>query len=141
MKIIAILLIALMVISVGFLSGCTQTETDIEGATSKNYVVSDTYTFRGTERRIEQVYVEIQNFGDKDEIFTVDFEFALLDLDNLGQGTDGGGSTGGGGTIWDDTYHIQKSELVRGHDIKKIYCTPRTQYDNKIPIEWDYDVE
>jgi len=141
MKKIKILFIAVLVISVGLLSGCTENESDITEATTKDYIVSDTYASRGTDRIIEQVYVEIQNFGDNEEIFIVYFEFALLDLNQLGPGDYGGGRTNGGGSIWDDSYYIQKTEIVRAHDIKKICCTPRTQYDNKIPIEWDYHVE
>ena len=136
----AITIICLMLVTVGILSGCIQNESDIEGVISKDYIVSDTYTSRGINRIIEYVYVEIQNFGDKDETFTVNFRFALLDLDKLGAGPYGGGSSGES-SIWDDSYHIQKSELVRAHDIKKIYCAPRTQNDNKIPIKWNYNVE
>jgi hypothetical protein len=135
-KVLGTGIILLLVI---FFSGCTE-QVDQQSVVTPEYIVSDVYTSRGVERKIEYVYVEIQNFDDKDIIITVDFEFALLDLDQLGGGTYGGGSTGGGSDIWDDSYFMQKTVLIRAHDIEKIYFTPQSRYDNKIECEWDYTI-
>ena len=132
--IVGILLLLLTIV----LSGCTEQESQ-SAIDTPDYVVSDTYASRGVERKIEYVYVEIQNFDDRDILVTVDFDFALLDLDELGQGS-GGGGTSGESSIWDDSYHIQRTVMIQAHDIEKIYYTPGSRHDNKIEIEWDYDI-
>ena len=135
-----IIILGFILILTLLFSGCTEQNQQAITTPEPNYVVSDTYTSRGAERKIEYVYIEIQNFDDEDVLVTVDFEFALLDLDQLGQGPYGGGRTNGGGSIWDDSYHIQITVMVQAHDIEKIYYTPESRYDNKIEIEWDYGI-
>jgi len=134
-----ILVVGIIISLIALFSGCTEQDQSVITSDSPDYVVSDTYISRGAERKIEYVYVEIQNFDDKDILVAVDFDFALLDLNQLGSGDYGGGSSGES-SIWDDSYHIQKTVMVQAHDIEKIYYTPKSRYDNKIEIEWDYDI-
>lgn len=119
-------------------SGCVEQTNEKEIATI-NYVVSDVFTSRGVERKIEYVYVEVQNFEDEDIMITIDFNFALLDLDELGQGPYSGG-TSGETSIWDDTYNIQRNVIVPSHDMERISYSPRSRSDNKIEYEWDYEI-
>ena len=136
-----VLLLGICILLTIVFSGCIGQEKQATTSDPLNYIVNDIYESRGLERKIEYVYVEIQNFDDKDILVTVDFEFALLDLDQLGQGPYGGGRTADGSeSIWDDSYHIQRTTLIRAHDIEKIYYTPESRYDNKIEIEWDYEL-
>ncbi len=133
-----ILFLGTIILSFALFSGCNQQATITSD--EPNYVVSNTSESIDNERKIEHVCVEIQNFDNKDMLLTIDFQFTLLDLDELGQNPYGGGRNNGGGTAWDDFYTIQKTVIIQAHDIEKIYCTPQSQYDNKIEVEWDYEI-
>lgn len=133
-----VLILGIIVLLIILFSGCTE-QIDEEIVTI-NYVVSDVYTSRGAERKIEYVYVEVQNFEDEDIMITIDFNFALLDLDELGQGRPYGGGTSGETSIWDDIYNIQRNVVVPSHDMERISYSPRSRSDNKIEYEWDYEI-
>lgn len=134
------ILIVMLTLTMILLSGCTTQNTSVD-TNNPEYVVSDTYAARGSDGEITYVYVEIQNFDDNAISVTVDFRFALLNLDSLGDGYYGGGRTSGGQeSIWDDSYNVEQTVVVHGHDIEKVYYEPRPRSDNKIEIQWDYDI-
>lgn len=122
MKKSVVLLIAMLVISFGFLSGCNEQKA-VENPSSKTTTYSSklVYVNSDSQAKVEEVCVEIQNTGDNGAWFVVDFEFVVYDEENLGPGKDYGGGT----TIYDEeTYHIEKQVYVEAHKTNRVYCEP-----------------
>src|SRR4030042_6344883 len=134
-------IVSISIISIIMLTGCIGQEEQATIISPPNYIVNDIYESRDDNDQIKYVYVEIQNSDTRDLLITVDFVFALLDLDMLGSGYGWGGRTSDGTeTIWDDSYHAQQNVLIKAHDIEKIYYTPKSRSDNKIELEWNYTI-
>ena len=134
--------ISILLLTMG-LTGCiNSTESNYDDSANSNSKSTTNYSSkvvsvnRNSEDEIEEVCIEIQNTGDNGAWFVADFEFTLLDWENVGPGIDGGGST----DYYDDpeTYNVPKQAYVDAHKTKKVYCSPLS--GQGFEISWDYKV-
>ena len=116
-----ILLVVLMLISIGFLSGCTNQQSATIQKEKIPYVILGS-GYEGSQ----YVYVDVQNIGNTSGEFVTDFSFTYVDNEAVGSGTDRGGRTNDWypGMPLEGT--MQDSRLITSmivpHETKRVEC-------------------
>lgn len=122
MRKIPILMIVLVLIGTGFLSGCTSnTSNTNQNSPTTTYTSSLSYVNRNDQGQVTEACVEVQNTGDNGAWFTVDFAFMPYDKNALGSGVDRGGNTT---YIPPEPFHIDEQVYVDAHKSNTVICQP-----------------
>jgi len=139
-----IILLAILFVSIGSLSGCITTNSNDENneiQENPQYVIMDTGAQRNENAEIQYAYVEIQNIDTKTIKFTVNFTFGVIDEANLGSSGDyGGGGTSTSSDPYDYSYNLDKTEYIEPHETEKIICYTTIQPNTNITTNWDYEI-
>ena len=126
MKKIGILLIVLMVVSVGLLSGCTGNNNSKSISTgSTNWEVTNTgHTYSDTSPTgISSAYIMIKNTGSKTTTYLVDFEFIPIEQPETGFWSFNNGASGSRLKNQIDGIQTQKQITVPVGETRKVSCT------------------
>jgi len=123
-KLIEIFIVFLVLIGTGFLSGCIgdTSTTNQESPASTTYSSSLVYINRNDQGQVIEACVEVQNTGEYDAWFTVDFSFFSFDPNTFGEHPYGGGNTNTNDSP--QLFHIEKQVYVGAHKSSSVICQP-----------------